>query len=137
MKKNPDFVHPMVQLGQKAEFRLGAVAPDQFVGGDLPQIAFAGRSNVGKSSLQNALLGRQGLVRTSRTPGRTREINFFEVPDHFWFVDLPGFGYARGGSQASGRSSPLLFISRTSARSLREAAAMIESSSTMTAWSTM
>lgn len=108
MKKNPDFVHPMVHLGQKAEFRLGAVSPEQFVGGDLPQIAFAGRSNVGKSSLQNALLGRNGLVRTSRTPGRTREINFFEVPEKFWFVDLPGFGYARGGSQASGQFADLV-----------------------------
>ncbi|MBK8800601.1 MAG: ribosome biogenesis GTP-binding protein YsxC [Fibrobacteres bacterium] len=108
MKKDPDFVHPLIHLGQKAEFRLGAVGPDQFVVGDTPQIAFAGRSNVGKSSLQNALLGRHGLVRTSRTPGRTREINFFEVPDKFWFVDLPGFGYARGGSQASGQFADLV-----------------------------
>ncbi|HNC99008.1 MAG TPA: 50S ribosome-binding GTPase, partial [Myxococcota bacterium] len=73
---------------------MGAAAPSQFVQGELPQIAFAGRSNVGKSSLQNALLGRNGLVRTSRTPGRTREINFFEIPEKGWFVDLPGFGYA-------------------------------------------
>ncbi|MCB9495697.1 MAG: ribosome biogenesis GTP-binding protein YsxC [Fibrobacteria bacterium] len=88
-------------LGQKARFVKGAVAPDGFVDDALPQVAFAGRSNVGKSSLQNALLGRSGLVRTSRTPGRTREINFFEVPESFWFVDLPGFGYARGGVKSS------------------------------------
>ena len=89
------------RLGQKARFLKGAVAPDGFVDDELPQIAFAGRSNVGKSSLQNALLGRSGLVRTSRMAGRTREINFFEVPGAFWFVDLPGFGYARGGVKSS------------------------------------
>jgi len=93
--------HPFLKLGQKAVFRLGAVAQPQFVADGLPQVAFAGRSNVGKSSLQNALLGRSGLVRVSRTPGRTREINFFELPGAGWFVDLPGFGYARGGVSAS------------------------------------
>jgi GTP-binding protein len=90
-----------LRLGQKAVFRKGAVAPDGFVDDDLPQVAFAGRSNVGKSSMQNALLGRSGLVRTSRTAGRTREINYFEVPGAFWMVDLPGFGYARGGMKSS------------------------------------
>jgi GTP-binding protein len=93
--------HPFLKLGQKAVFRLGAVANPQFVTDGLPQVAFAGRSNVGKSSLQNALLGRSGLVRVSRTPGRTREINFFELPGSGWFVDLPGFGFARGGVSAS------------------------------------
>lgn len=100
--KSPDLVEQtFLRLGQKARFVKGAVAPDGFVDDALPQIAFAGRSNVGKSSIQNALLGRSGLVRTSRTAGRTREINFFEVPDAFWFVDLPGFGYARGGVKSS------------------------------------
>ena len=94
-------IHPLLKLGQTATFRIGAVSPAQFVEGQLPQVAFAGRSNVGKSSLQNALLGRNGLVRTSRTPGRTREINFFEIPEAGWFVDLPGFGYARGGNSSS------------------------------------
>lgn len=91
----------MARIGQTAVFRKGAVAPDGFVADGLPQIAFAGRSNVGKSSLQNALLGRAGLVRTSRTPGRTREINFFELPGSGWFVDLPGFGFARGGRSSA------------------------------------
>src|ERR1041385_2583761 len=60
-----------------------------------PEIAFLGRSNVGKSSLINSLLGVRGLARTSSTPGRTQSLNFFQIDDQFRFVDLPGFGYAR------------------------------------------
>src|SRR5678816_4799247 len=60
-----------------------------------PEIAFLGRSNVGKSSLLNSLLQRKGLARTSNTPGRTQSINFFLINDAFYFVDLPGYGYAR------------------------------------------
>jgi len=62
---------------------------------ELPEIAFAGRSNVGKSSLVNTLLNRKGLVRTSSTPGRTQLLNFFAVNDALHFVDLPGYGFAR------------------------------------------
>ncbi|HEV7476639.1 MAG TPA: ribosome biogenesis GTP-binding protein YihA/YsxC [Burkholderiales bacterium] len=60
-----------------------------------PEVAFAGRSNVGKSSAINALLGRKGLARTSKTPGRTQTINFYELADGMRLVDLPGYGYAR------------------------------------------
>src|SRR5256714_13453182 len=60
-----------------------------------PEIAFLGRSNVGKSSFLNSLLGVRGLARTSSTPGRTQALNFFLINDKFWFVDLPGYGYAR------------------------------------------
>ncbi len=63
--------------------------------GDLPQVAIAGRSNCGKSSLINALMGRKKLARVSQTPGKTREINFYEVNEAFFVVDLPGYGYAR------------------------------------------
>ncbi|HCX31416.1 MAG TPA: YihA family ribosome biogenesis GTP-binding protein [Blastocatellia bacterium] len=64
-------------------------------GGPLPEIAFMGRSNVGKSSLINSLLSVRGLARTSSTPGRTQSLNFFLINERFRFVDLPGFGYAR------------------------------------------
>lgn len=63
--------------------------------GNLPEIAFAGRSNVGKSSLLNALTGHKALARTSNTPGRTRELNFFDLGGRLMLVDLPGYGYAR------------------------------------------
>jgi len=78
-----------------AEFFGGAVDERGWPKDGRPQIAFAGRSNVGKSSLINSLVGRKGLVKTSGTPGKTREINFFIVNDLFYFVDLPGFGFAR------------------------------------------
>lgn len=62
---------------------------------DLPEVAFAGRSNVGKSSLIGRLIGQASLVRTSRTPGRTQMLNLFQVDNHWAFVDLPGYGYAK------------------------------------------
>lgn len=78
-----------------AEFLLSAVKPEGFPPGQLPEIAFLGRSNVGKSSLINALCGRKGLAFTSGTPGRTQTANFYRVRGEFMFVDLPGYGYAR------------------------------------------
>jgi GTP-binding protein len=78
-----------------AEFTHGAVDGLGWPKDGLPQVAFAGRSNVGKSSLINSLVNRKGLVKTSGTPGKTREINFFRINGTFYFVDLPGFGYAR------------------------------------------
>lgn len=78
-----------------AEFVISAVGPKQFPSGQKPQIAFAGRSNVGKSSIINALLHRKNLVKTSVTPGKTQLINFFIINGTFYFVDLPGYGYAR------------------------------------------
>ena len=78
-----------------AEFLLSASTTRQFPAATLPEIAFAGRSNVGKSTLINSLLNRKKLVKTSATPGKTQLINFFKVNDQFYFVDLPGYGYAK------------------------------------------
>jgi GTP-binding protein len=78
-----------------AEFILSAREPAHYPPALLPEIAFAGRSNVGKSSLINTLLKRKGLARTSNTPGRTQEINFFSVNNRIGFIDLPGYGYAK------------------------------------------
>lgn len=81
----------------------------------LPEIAFAGRSNVGKSSLLNRLVGRKKLARVSKTPGRTREINFFRVNDLFVLADLPGYGYARVSKTRQAEWRPLLegYIGKT------------------------
>ena len=80
---------------QSAEFLLSASKKRQFPPETLPEIAFAGRSNVGKSTLINFLLNRKKLVETSATPGKTQLINFFKINDKFFFVDLPGYGYAK------------------------------------------
>jgi GTP-binding protein len=78
-----------------AEFLKSAFAEEHWPQQPLPEIAFLGRSNVGKSSLINSLLGVRGLARTSSTPGRTQSLNFFVINNRFRFVDLPGYGYAR------------------------------------------
>ncbi|MGD9564377.1 MAG: ribosome biogenesis GTP-binding protein YihA/YsxC [Pyrinomonadaceae bacterium] len=80
---------------RSAEFVKSAFDRRHWVAGDLPEIAFLGRSNVGKSSLLNSLLARRNLARTSNTPGRTQSINYFLVNGEFYFVDLPGYGYAK------------------------------------------
>ena len=80
---------------RSAEFILSASSPWQFPQPTLPEIAFAGRSNVGKSTLINSLLNRKKLVKTSSTPGKTQLINFFNINDKFHFVDLPGYGFAK------------------------------------------
>jgi len=78
-----------------AEFLKSATEPSQYPGESIPEIAFVGRSNVGKSSLINTLLNRKRLARISTVPGKTRLINFFKINDRLSFVDLPGYGYAK------------------------------------------
>ena len=77
------------------EFVRSCLAPDDYPEGDFPEIAFVGRSNVGKSSVINTLLGRRRIARVSSTPGKTRQIYFFRINHAFLFVDLPGYGYAK------------------------------------------
>lgn len=78
-----------------ADFVRSAFDRSHWITDGRPEVAFLGRSNVGKSSLLNSLLGRKGLARTSNTPGRTQSINYFLINDAFYFVDLPGYGYAK------------------------------------------
>ena len=80
---------------QKAEFILSAVAPKHFLRDGLPQVAFAGRSNVGKSSVINRLLGRKNFARVGAAPGKTTQVNYFKIDSTFYLVDLPGYGYAK------------------------------------------
>jgi GTP-binding protein len=86
---------PIAMKVVKAEFLKSAFKEDDWPRDSLPEIAFLGRSNVGKSSLINSLLSVHGLARTSSTPGRTQSLNFFLINDQLRFVDFPGFGYAR------------------------------------------
>lgn len=91
-----------------AEFIKSATEPSQYPPADRPEIAFAGRSNVGKSSLINTLLNRKNLVKVSRTPGRTQTINFFDVDGELYFVDLPGYGFARVPDEVKDAWGPMI-----------------------------
>jgi GTP-binding protein len=91
-----------------ADFIKSAVRPSQYPVSDTPEIAFIGRSNVGKSSLINTLVNRKRLARTSATPGRTQLINFFSVNEALIFVDLPGYGYARVPAAVKKKWGPMI-----------------------------
>jgi GTP-binding protein len=93
---------------QSAEFIKSAVKPTEYPPPQLPEIAFAGRSNVGKSSLINTLVNRKRLVKTSNTPGRTQLLNFFAVNGRIGFVDLPGYGYAKVPESVRKRWGPMV-----------------------------
>ncbi len=93
---------------KSAEFIKSAVKPADYPPVDLPEIAFAGRSNVGKSSLINTLVNRKRLVKTSSTPGRTQLINFFDINETFSLVDLPGYGYAKVPARIQKEWGPMI-----------------------------
>ena len=80
-------------------FEISAVSPKQYPNNDLPQIVLVGKSNVGKSSFINTMINRKSLARTSSEPGKTRQINFYNIDDRFYFVDLPGYGYSKMSKQ--------------------------------------
>ena len=82
-------------LVKNAKFEISAVGPKQYPKGDLPEVVLVGKSNVGKSSFVNTLCNRKNLARTSNVPGKTRQINFYNIDDKFYLVDLPGYGFSK------------------------------------------
>jgi GTP-binding protein len=108
------------------DFVLGAAREDQLPPTDLAEIAFAGRSNVGKSSLINALTGRKALARTSNTPGRTREVNFFDLGGKLMIADLPGYGYARAAKTSIANWTELIERYLKGRRPLRRVCLLID-----------
>lgn len=128
--ETPD--HLNIEKGRKlfagpCDFLKGVVAIDGLPQDDRLEICFAGRSNVGKSSLINALTGRKALARTSNTPGRTQEINFFELGEEHYLVDLPGYGFAKAPIPIVEKWQRLLKNYLSGRASLRRAFLLIDS----------
>ena len=92
-----------ILFARPCEFMLGCAAVEQLPAPDLPEVAFAGRSNVGKSSLINALVNQKKLARASNEPGRTRELNLFLLDERLRLVDLPGYGFAQAGKKVTAK----------------------------------
>lgn len=119
------------ELGRKlfageTDFLKGVVAMDGLPPADRVEFCFAGRSNVGKSSLINALTGRKGLARASNTPGRTQEINFFTLGDERYLVDLPGYGFANAPVKVVGKWQRLMKSYLAGRQNLRRAFVLID-----------
>ncbi len=109
-----------------AVFVKSAIKPNDFPSEKLPEYAFFGRSNVGKSSLINMLSGKKGLVKTGRTPGVTRTINFFRINNSCFFVDLPGFGFAKASKEVKDTFFPMIKNYLGSGRNLKIAFLLID-----------
>jgi GTP-binding protein len=109
------------------DFLAGAAAPASLPPATAPEIAFAGRSNVGKSSLINALTGRKALARVSRTPGRTQQINFFSLSGRLVLADLPGYGFARAPKKRIAQWSDLIYRYLKGRQVLRRVLVLVDS----------
>lgn len=109
------------------DFMLGVAALEQLPDSSLPEVAFAGRSNVGKSSLINALTGRNTLARTSNTPGRTQQLNFFNLGSGLYMVDMPGYGYAKVSKTQKQEWDDLIFSYLRGRASLRCVMVLVDS----------
>lgn len=111
----------------EADLERMAVEPSAYPPADLPELAFVGRSNVGKSSLINYLCARKKLARTSAVPGKTRTINFYRINGLFRFVDLPGYGYAKGSIQEAASWKRMMEVFFASRATLRGAIQLVDS----------
>lgn len=112
---------------KKSEYELSAVGKSQYPKDKFPEIALAGRSNVGKSSFINTMLGRKNLARTSSTPGKTRAINFYRFNDCYRFVDLPGYGYAKVSKKERESWGEIINEYLTNRDNLREVLLVVDS----------
>lgn len=112
---------------QNASIKVSAVSPKQYPTDNLPEIAFAGRSNVGKSSFINKMLNRKGLARTSATPGKTAQINFYNIDECIYFVDLPGYGYAAVSKQEKKRWGLMMEEYLNTRENLRQTFLLVDS----------
>jgi GTP-binding protein len=114
-------------FAQDCQFLRGCVSVSDLPPPKLPEAAIAGRSNVGKSTLINLLTGRKNLARVSKTPGRTREVNFFRAGDELMIADLPGYGYARVSREDTARWTELIFAYLSGRPNLRRVFLLIDS----------
>jgi GTP-binding protein len=105
---------------------ISAVKKEQYPNTDVPEIAFAGKSNVGKSSLINALLNRRSLARTSSQPGKTQTLNFYNINDEFNFVDLPGYGYAKVSKREQAKWADMIDLYLHSRQELKEVILLVD-----------
>jgi GTP-binding protein len=113
-------------FAQQCRFVAGAAKLEQIPAAGLPEVAFAGRSNVGKSSLINALTGRKTLAKVSNTPGRTRQLNFFDLAGRLMLADLPGYGYARASKEQVADWTKLIELYLVGRAALRRALILID-----------
>jgi GTP-binding protein len=111
---------------KSAEFITSAARPSRYPPDELPEIAFSGRSNVGKSSLINTLVNRKNLVKTSSTPGRTQLINFFKINGELTFVDLPGYGYAKVPAAVKKKWGPMIETYLSGRKTLKGVVAIMD-----------
>ena len=93
---------------KNAEFKISAVSPKQYPDDGMPEIVLVGKSNVGKSSFINTMINRKRLARTSSEPGKTRQINFYNINHSFYFVDLPGYGYSKMSKAEQAKVGPFI-----------------------------
>ncbi len=109
------------------DFVIGAMSLESIPPTSLPEVAFIGRSNVGKSSLINALTNRKSLARVSQTPGCTRQINFFDLVDRIYLVDMPGYGYAKRDKKEKAKWKDLIYYYLTGRQQLKRVYLLIDS----------